>query len=259
MDTAEFRFHGEVKDFLSSGNKTGHLLYPLQRRASIKDVIESLGPPHTEIGRIIVNGQEKDFTHIVQPEDKIDVFPQPIPVPVCRATRLRPDPFDSIRFLVDVNVGKLAVFLRMLGLDAAYDPDWRDQKIAEKSEQEKRIVLTRDSNLLKRSQVVYGRLIRAVHPEDQLKEVLYWFGLDGPFAFFSRCLVCNVPLSDVRKADILHRLEPKTRKYFHTFRICPSCERIYWKGSHHERMRRRLVRMGIPLDTSCPTAHNHLC
>jgi len=98
--------------------------------------------------------------------------------------------------------------------------------------------------LLKRRQVAFGRYVRAVRPDDQLAEVLAFFGVDRPVAPFSRCLRCNVLLEPVAKVSINHRLEPKTRLYFDRFKICPACKRIFWQGSHHQRMVARLHQAG---------------
>ncbi|MFP4516727.1 MAG: Mut7-C RNAse domain-containing protein [Desulfovibrionales bacterium] len=245
MCSAAIRFHGELKDFLRPGNTSGLVRYPLDRRASIKDVIEALGPPHTEVGAIRINGTEAGFEHLLEEGQAVEVMPQPIPIPVTRATLLRPEPLPKIRFIVDVNVGKLANLLRILGFDAAFDHQYRDAQIAEIANVQGRIVLTMDRDLLKRSLVVHGRLIRSHIPEVQLRQVLHDFGLSGPFPLFSRCVRCNVGLVPVPKTEILPRLEPKTRKYFHEFHVCPQCDRIYWQGSHHDKMIKRLKTLQI--------------
>ncbi len=244
MGKSYIHFHGELKDFLGAGRQDGAVVYPLNRRASVKDVVEALGPPHTEVGSIRVQGREVGFSHLLQPGEVVDVHALEPPVDPTQPTRLRPQPYPGNRFVVDVNVGKLARLLRLLGYDASYDPAWRDRTIAAISAQEKRIVLTRDRRLLKRSQVVWGRLIRTNDPKAQLREVVWFYGLTPPYPAFSRCLRCNVPLERVDKAEVLHRLEPKTRKYFHIFSRCPACDRIYWAGSHHDRMQEWLGVLG---------------
>lgn len=229
-------FYGELADILSAPNSRGIVSCNVTRRTSIKDLIESLGPPHTEIERILVNSREVDFSFIPRPGQVIGVHPFTPPADPCRPTLLRPDPLPGIRFLVDVNVGKLARLLRMLGIDAAFDPAWKDADLASIAAREARIVLSRDHGLLKRSCIQWGRLIRADSPLEQLVEVLTFFGLKPPFALFTRCLACNTELQPVSKAEIEDRLEPKTRRYYQRFRLCPGCQRIYWRGSHHQRM-----------------------
>lgn len=245
--SAAIRFHGDLAGLIGPGKRAKASAYPVDRRASIKDVIEALGVPHTEVYGLIVDGAEVDFNHILEEGQSVDVRPAKPPVDVTRPTLLRPTPLPSPRFVVDVNVGRLANLLRILGLDAAFGNAWDDTAIADMAETEGRIVLSRDRELLKRSKVVYGRLVRACDPEEQLMEVLTLFGLRGPFARFSRCLRCNVPLQPVVKADILDRLLPKTRKYYDTFSMCPACKRIYWAGSHYDKLAERL--RGLGLDT----------
>jgi len=98
--------------------------------------------------------------------------------------------------------------------------------------------LTRDRALLQRRIITHGYFVRAVRPRLQVPEVLSRFDLYRLVAPFSRCIRCNGTLQDVDKATVEDRLEPKTRKYFDTFRICTGCGQIYWQGSHYERSMR---------------------
>lgn len=259
-ETARFTFHDDVRQFLEPGNRgrgkwprarvrearlSGRVDYPAERAASLKDAIEALGVPHTEVGRITVDGAEADFGYQLAPGLDIRVFGVPSPVDVTRSDPLRPVPLSRVAFVVDANVGKLAPLLRMLGLDTAYEAGWDDGHIARLARDEGRIVLTRDRALLKRGSVTHGRLVRAQAPRAQLLEVLAHFGLRGPFDTFSRCLRCNDGLRPVPKAEILHRLEPLTKRHFHEFSICPACKRIYWRGSHHGAMLDWLREAGV--------------
>jgi uncharacterized protein len=243
--SAELSFSGEVLDFFEPDNRGEAIAYPVERRASIKDVIESLGVPHTEVGTIVVDGREVGFSHLLGPGERVQIMPHEIPVRVDRPSLLRPRPYPRARFIVDVNVGKLARYLRLLGFDTAYEHGWKDWTIAAKAHVERRVVLSRDRDLLKRSAVEHGRLIRSQRPKGQLAEVLRVFGLEGPYELFSRCLRCNVVLRPVAKEAVLHMLEPKTRRYFDEFSRCPACERVYWRGSHHQRMVEELKELGI--------------
>jgi len=231
--------------FTRRRNPGRSIVYRLNRRTSIKDIIESVGIPHTEIGSILADGRPVDFTFIPNKTGCIALEPVTAPFDVTRPTLLRPRPLHALRFVADVNVGKLAVLMRMVGLDTAYDPGHTDAGIAQKAESENRVVLSKDIGLLKRRQIHYGRYVRAVYPDDQLKEVLALFGIGASGDAFSRCLRCNSKLIAVDKAAIDHRLEPKTRKYYHRFMRCPVCDQIYWKGSHHDHMDARLRRMGL--------------
>jgi len=233
-----------LQELLRPG-KRGPVVYPLERRASIKDIVESFGVPHTEIGSIRVDDHNQDFGFIPEPGQEVRVMEIEAPFEVTIPSLLRPEPLPSVRFVVDVNVGRLAALLRLTGFDAAYENGLRDREIAEMARRKQRIVLTKDRALLKRNKIVFGRLVRATHPEDQLLETLQFFGLTGPFDFFSRCLLCNKKLQSVAKAEVIHRLEPKTKKYFNTFKTCPGCDRIYWRGSHCDAMAARLKSVGF--------------
>ena len=105
---------------------------------------------------------------------------------------------------------------------------------------EQRIILTRDRRLLERKAVTHGCFVRFQDPEQQLLFVLRRFDLAAAVRPFSRCMRCNEPLEPVAKADILHRLPPRVRVEQQSFSRCPRCARLYWPGSHWQRMRRRL-------------------
>lgn len=212
------------------------------RQASIKDIIESLGVPHTEVGKILVNGVEVGFSHIPRSSETLTICSISPPFDITRKTRLRPHSFDMIRFVADVNVGKLAKLLLRLGFDTEYSNAFSDEAVAEIASRNKRVVLTRDTSLLKRKKVIFAKRIRQERPESQLKEVLEYFGLDkGPFEFLSRCTTCNRKLQPIQKQTVIHRLKPKTRKYYDTFKICPGCSRIFWQGSHYDDMKNRFA------------------
>jgi uncharacterized protein len=240
---AHIRFHGELIALAARRGRPHAFPYTLTRKASVKDILEALGTPHTEIYRLVVNGLESDFSYIPAAGDQVEAFPGTPPVDPCKPTRLRPDPLPCLRFLVDVNVSKLAMLLRLIDYDAAVPPKGEKRmgaELAALAETEQRFLLTRDAALLKRSRITHGRLIRAGDPEEQLIEVMRFFGIKPPLKTFRRCLRCNVPLEPVEKSDALHLLEPKTKKYFEEFHRCPACERIYWPGSHHEAMLGRM-------------------
>jgi len=237
-------FQGDLALLLRAGFRGSSLVrYELERRASIKDIIESLGIPHPEVGGLKAQGREISFAYLPEPGEEIEVLPLPVPVDVRRPTLLRPSPLDAIRFQVDINVGKLAALLRMAGLDTAYEPDLADVALADTAAREGRILLSRDTTLMKRKQVEFGHLVRAQEPGAQLAEVVRLYGLADSLQPFSRCLRCNTPLEPVAKEAILDRLLPLTRKYYDSFQQCTQCDKIYWPGSHRDRMEEYLALM----------------
>jgi len=229
------------------------VVYPLDRRASIKDILESMGIPHTEVGAITGQGHHCSFSHVPVPGQRLRVQGLRPGAGVTRPSLLRPDHPGEIRFLVDINVGKLARLLRMAGLDTRYESEMDDGELAVLAAAEQRILLSRNRELLKRKEVVHGHLVRAEQPIDQLREIFVLYGLADRVKPFSRCLLCNTLLVFVSKEAVLDRLEPLTRKYYHCFKRCPGCNRIYWQGSHHVRMV-RLLQDILPADEKKPTA-----
>lgn len=237
-----YHFHGDLTYLLRRRWRGATpVIQPVTRSASVKDVIESFGVPHTEVGRIVCDGLTVKFSQPVAAGQRFDIHPIPLPWEVTQPCLLRPRPLQGLGFVVDINVGRLARYLRMAGFDTLYDPAWDDAKILAVLRSEPRILLTRNLELLKRKEVEYGRYIRASAPLEQLREVFDLFGVTAPRRMFSRCLECNTPLRPVPKQEILERLEPLTRRYVDTFSICGRCDRIYWEGSHVARMQRMLA------------------
>jgi hypothetical protein len=142
---------------------------------------------------------------------------------------------------VDINVGRLAGLLRMAGFDAEnVDKESTSRAIAEKAIREGRILLTRNKDLLKHRELVYGHLVRNQDPDLQLREIINLYSMENLLQPFTRCISCNGLLADVKKEEIIDRLLPLTKKYFNRFRICTACNKIYWHGSHHEKMTDKL-------------------
>jgi uncharacterized protein with PIN domain/sulfur carrier protein ThiS len=235
---ARLRFYEELNDFLPPARRKVEFEHRFDRRTSIKDMIESLGVPHPEVELILVNGRSVDFSHIVADGDRISVYPVFESLDVSSLIRLRDAPLRESRFVVDCNLGRLARYLRLLGLDCLYQNDFNDETVSRISQQQRRIVLTRDRRLLHRKIITHGLYVRAVDPREQVKEVLQRLDLHGAVQPFTRCTRCNGLLKTISKQTVDHRLEPKTRRYYHHFLQCGQCGQVYWQGSHHERAKR---------------------
>ena len=233
---AHFRFYAELNDFLPVAKRQQTFTLTFEVKSSVKDMIEALGVPHTEVDLILVNGGSVDFSYLVQDGDQISVYPMFEALDISPLVRLRPQPLRESRFVLDVHLGRLTTYLRMFGFDALYRNDYNDDELAHISSSEGRILLTRDRGLLKRSIVTHGYCLRATNPRQQLLEVLRHFDLFGQLKPLQRCLQCNGLLEPVDKAAINHRLLPKTGEYYHEFCRCQNCDRIYWQGSHYQRM-----------------------
>lgn len=231
--------------FLADNLQVRPLAYSLTRKASVKDIIESLGIPHTEVGSIWFDGRKIDFSFVPAAPGMLQVHAIQAPFNALSPSMLRPVPLDRIRFIADVNVHKLGRLLILLGFDTACSASFCDDEIADIAQVESRIVLTRDTLLLKRKKIVFARRIRSNLPYEQLLEVIEFFGLQHLIVFFSRCTACNRQLVPVEKNDIIHLLEPRTRQYFFDFLQCPRCRKIFWKGSHYDAMKNRFSHLGI--------------
>jgi uncharacterized protein with PIN domain len=229
MSVAYFEFLDGLDFFLRPNQKQRIVAIRFQGRQSLKHLIESLGVPHTEVGEILVNGQQAESGRIAQDGDQVVVHAAP------RGLSIPP------RFLLDNHLGRLAAYLRMLGFDCLYQNNFQDNELAHILSRQQRVLLTRDRRLLMRKVVVYGYCLRSLEPVEQLREVIWRFDLKDKISPFQRCLRCNTPLQPVSKEAILERLQPLTKKYFDEFHICPSCQQIYWKGSHYERMQKRIA------------------
>ncbi|MCI0667766.1 MAG: Mut7-C ubiquitin/RNAse domain-containing protein [Methylococcaceae bacterium] len=238
MARIRLRFYEELNDFIAPELRKTEFAYSLDRHASIKDVIESCGVPHTEVELILVNGVSLDFSYRPRDGDRISVYPMFESLDVTPLLKLRPEPLRSARFVVDSNLGRLARYLRLLGFDCLYRNDYTDDRIARIACEHHRIVLTRDRVLLRRRIITHGYFVRESMPRLQVGEVLKRFDLYRSIAPFTRCSRCNGPLEKVDKQTIESRLEPLTKIHYHEFRICADCGQIYWQGSHHARARR---------------------
>lgn len=232
------RFHGDLRQLLTKNHRHGEIALAY-RKASIKDMIEACGVPHPEVGAIVAAGREVDFAHRPAPDELVEVFSPVPPLDVTKPSRLRPEPLAGLGFVVDVNAAKLGRWLRMLGFDVLMPENHDDAFLAEAAVG--RVLLTRDRRLLKRGRVVFGHLVRADDPVEQVREVVTLYGLRGRQQPFSRCMRCNDRLRPVAREEVLYRLEPLTKKYYTRFKYCARCDKIYWAGSHREKME-RLVR-----------------
>ena len=237
MITACFRFYAELNDFLPRQRKQKSFDFDFPGHSSIKQVIESLGIPHTEIDLILVNGSSVGFSYLPRNGDNISVYPVFESLDITSVNRLRPAPLRDTKFVLDIHLGKLATYLRILGFDTYYRNDSEDLALAEISKQEDRILLTRDRGLLKRNLVTHGYCIRSTQTRQQLREVIRRFDLIHNISPLKRCLKCNGILESVEKEKILDRLEPRTKIYYDQFFICTACNKVYWKGSHYQKMR----------------------
>ncbi len=240
MPTVFVRVFQELNDHLAPNRRGRRLEVNAAPGETVKAIVENLGVPHTEIDLITANGESVPFAHRPADAAEINVYPVFERFDIAGLTRLRDRPLRDPRFELDVHLGKLARLLRMCGFDAEYRPPFDDPALIDRALADHRILLSRDRELLKHKRLTHGYWLRSLDPWRQLHEVLDRLDLRARIHPFSRCMSCNGPLEAVSKSEIAARLLPRTARYHHEFKRCTRCDKLYWKGSHYERMLARL-------------------
>lgn len=233
----EIIFFHELNDFLPRSKREKSIKLSQKMARSIKDLIESMGIPHTEVGNIKLDGVLVDSSRKVSTSVRIEVYPFSI-------QDLRSDDHphsNEVRFLGDVHLGSLVRKLRLLGLDTVYNNKWTDLELASISAEEDRMLLTRDRHLLMRKIIKQGLYIRSTDPGMQVSEVLNRLRLKEICKPFTRCLICNGLLISLDKHTDLfqsnrEKIPPKVQAWCRNYSICRLCGKIYWKGSHFTKL-----------------------
>jgi uncharacterized protein with PIN domain len=246
MPTAEFRFYEELNDYLPSPRRKRSFVHAFDGTPAVKDVIEGLGVPHTEIDLILVDGRSARFLHRLRGGERVAVYPMFERLEMRPLYRLRPKPLRRTRFLADVHLGKLARLLRLLGFDTEYSTELSDRELVASSVRERRILLSRDVRLFMYKTLTRGYRLRSTEPERQVEEVVQALSLHRAIQPFTRCMRCNDKLHSVPRAAVKPRVPSRVFKRFRRFSRCPGCERIYWRGTHFLRLEQlvRRVRTG---------------
>ena len=152
------------------------------------------------------------------------------------------------KFIVDLNVGKLAKRLRMLGYDTLFINGLDDNELVRIALKEGRILLTKDSGILRRGVVFTGKikvvLIEADDVREQLRQVVQTLHLEPNSDPFSLCLECNKPLISREREEVRDLVPPYVFQTQEQYMQCPGCHRIYWRGTHWQRMNQELEELG---------------
>jgi uncharacterized protein len=220
------RFDEDLRFFLASRNRQPSVRVPCDGTSTVGHLVESLGVPLTEVGRLAVGGRPVTASYRPADGDVVEVSPP------ARPQRL-PGPW---RFVLDVHLGTLARRLRLVGVDCAYANDAGDDELIAQANAENRVLLTQDRGLLRRRSLRRGGYVRGTRADQQLRDVLDRFA--PPLAPWTRCTACNGRLAAVAKADVERLLPPGTRRTYQEFARCPDCGRVYWRGAHSRRLER---------------------
>jgi len=240
MKQVYLRFYEELNDFLPAEKRKKRFIHEFLGKPSVKDLIESLGVPHTEVDLILVNTVSVGFEYNVQERDDISIYPVFESFDISEVQHLRPKPLREPKFILDVHLGKLARYLRMFGFDTLYENNFDDVTIVKISHDEHRTILTRDLGILKRSQVTHGYYVRNTDPIEQMKELLERFQLRSQLKNFTRCIECNALLEKIDKDKILDQIPEMVKMNCETYYRCSGCSKIYWKGTHFDEMSKRI-------------------
>jgi len=240
MPTVRFRCYEELNDHLPVSRRKCSFAHTFDGAPAIGDVIEALGVPHTEIDLILVDGKSVRFSHRLRGGERVAVYPMFERFDIRPLYRLRPRPLRRTRFVADVHLGKLARYLRLLGFDTLYPAEAGDAELIGISTRDRRIVLTCDLGLLERQALTRGYRLRSADPQLQVSEVVHAFALEKELRPFTRCMSCNVLLRPIGRQAVADRVPSRVFRRYRRFTFCPECGRIYWRGTHFQRLERSI-------------------
>jgi uncharacterized protein with PIN domain len=235
MNSAMFRFYDDINFFISKENQNNDISYNFEGNPSIKDCIEAIGVPHTEIEAVSINNIYSDLNQKINDKDYVKVYSYNSNIDFYQIVKLRPD-IKEYKFIVDANVGKVAKNLIMFGFDTHYDFDLPDKEIVNLAEREERIILSRDWGLLKRKNSIFGYYPRKTNTDEQLAEIIKRYNLYDKFKPLSLCLECNGQIVKVEKSEAKEHLDEGVLKDYNDFYKCKTCQKYFWKGSHYDKM-----------------------
>ncbi|QBJ94798.1 twitching motility protein PilT [Rhodococcus sp. ABRD24] len=247
MSTAqrcEFRFYEELNEFLQPAQRQHSFYHDFDGTPSVKDRIEALGVPHTEVDLIVVDEEPVGFDHRLGGGERVAVYPAFQSLELAGIAPLRPA-LPEPRFVLDVHLGHLARYLRLLGFDTRYRNECDDDELLALSRNENRILLTRDIGLLRRAAVVYGGFLHETDSRLQLREVLDRFRLQSRIAPLTRCARCNGLIGPATPALARGRVPGGVLRERRRFSRCHDCGQVYWSGGHLQRLRARLAEIGV--------------
>lgn len=236
MNQVRFRFYEELNDYLPEELHKGWIESSAEPGTSVGQMIGSFGVPLNEVDLILVNQQSESFDYKLQAGDSVSVYPVFETFNISRVSKLRDKPLRDPAFVCDVHLGRLSKYLRMFGFDTSYANDYTPQQIIAISHQQKKIILSRSTQLVRHKEVTHAWWIRSSVPREQLKDLIYGLDILKWANPLTRCINCNNMLETVTKQQVLHQLEERTAKYYTEFFRCSVCDHLYWKGSHYESM-----------------------
>ncbi len=237
MNRVYIRLYGNLINL--SKIKEKNFTFEFTVSTSVKDIVESLGIPHTEVSLVLVDDKSVGWNFNPSNNSRISYYPFFYAIDISKISKVYYK-VEKLKFICDVHLGRLSKYLRMLGFDCYYKNDLSDEDIIQLSLREKRIILTMDRGILKNKKVTYGLLIRSKDIFEQTKEAVDRFNLYSKIKPLTRCLECNKKLKKISRKTASKTFPYLKDKYYKEFYLCPACNKIYYKGSHYERMKKIL-------------------
>lgn len=235
--TVFVRLYEELNEYAPTGAEKTTFTRAIAGNTQAGTLLAALGIPAEKIELVLVNGASVGFNHRLRAGDRVSVYPVFESMDVSPVLRARDRPLRNPRFVLDAHLGKLAAYMRMLGFDCLYKNDFKDHLLMALSRNDERILLSKDQSLVYKSGLTRVYEVRATDPRLQLKEILERFDLYRLIHPFARCMLCNAPLVTAHKGELAGRVPPRVLAVHDEFRTCPACHKVYWAGSHYQRMR----------------------
>jgi uncharacterized protein with PIN domain len=243
------RCYAELIDHLPPARRQREQVVRLRPPVTLADLLETQGISPTLIDLALVNGCPCALDKPLGDGDRVSLYPvfEALDLTPVRRPRLRP--LRRPRFVADAHLGGLARYLRLLGFDTRFENDPGDDALAEISATEHRVLLSRDLGLLARRRVTHGLWVPGTRPRAQLAWVVERLDLYRLSRPFTRCMPCNGTLEPVTRERVRDLIPERVLADFERFWCCRGCGRVYWRGSHYQRLRAfvdRLVGPGQP-------------
>jgi uncharacterized protein len=230
------RIYEELNSYLPPDKQKRDSILTITADISVKQLIEKLRIPISQIDLILVNGKSVGAEYQVNDGDRLSIYPVFETFNISSVSNLHESPLRRLQFICDVHLGRLTKYMRMLGLDVLYKNDFSQDQQVQLCIKEDRIILTRNKRILKNRLITRGYLVKSGDPRLQVEEIITYFDLKGYLTPLSRCLRCNLTVQPVEKESIQPHVPGAVFKMYDKFMRCDNCDRIYWMGSHYSSM-----------------------
>jgi hypothetical protein len=231
------RCYAELNDYLAPAERQRDQEVPLAGSMTLGALLARVGIPAAAVEIALIDGESRGLEHPLRGGERVSLYPVFEALDPTPLLLLREAPLRRVRFVADAHLGRLARYLRLLGFDTRYENDLGDAKLAAIARREGRILLSRDRALLAGPALTHGLWVPSTRPREQVAQVVERLDLYRLLRPFTRCTVCNGLLAAVDRAEVAAELPERVRRAFDAFWRCQGCGRLYWQGSHYQRLR----------------------